>query len=143
MKAISIRQPWAWAIIHAGKRVENRSWGTEYRGPVLIHAAKGMSWGEYDAFRDFYKVAIVAKHLELPEPPTFAELPRGGVIGRARIIGCVHETDKRLLHTDDKPWFFGPNGFILDSVEPIPFIPYRGALGLFDVPDDAIPETAA
>ncbi len=42
MKALSVRQPFAWAIVHGGKDVENRSWATSYRGPVLIHA--GMRW---------------------------------------------------------------------------------------------------
>jgi hypothetical protein len=39
VKALSIRQPWVWAIVHAGKDIENRTWWTPYRGPVLIHAA--------------------------------------------------------------------------------------------------------
>ena len=38
MKAISIQQPWAWAIIHAGMDVENRTWNTHYRGLLAIHA---------------------------------------------------------------------------------------------------------
>ena len=46
-KAISIRQPWAWAIVHAGKDIENRDWSTRYRGPVCIHAAKGMTKDEF------------------------------------------------------------------------------------------------
>lgn len=37
-KALTVRNPWAWAIINAGKDVENRSWQTEYRGQVFIHA---------------------------------------------------------------------------------------------------------
>lgn len=48
MKALSIRQPWAWAIVNAGKRVENRTWETRYRGPILIHAAKGVTKREYE-----------------------------------------------------------------------------------------------
>jgi len=39
MKAISLQQPWAWAILHAGKDVENRRWNTRYRGPIAIHAS--------------------------------------------------------------------------------------------------------
>ena len=39
MKCLSILQPWAWAIIHGGKDVENRTWRTAYRGPLLIHAS--------------------------------------------------------------------------------------------------------
>ncbi len=37
-KAISVRQPWAEAIIRGGKNVENRSWMTKYRGLIAIHA---------------------------------------------------------------------------------------------------------
>lgn len=42
MKGISVRQPWAWSIIHGGKDVENRSRNIagSYRGPVAIHASK-------------------------------------------------------------------------------------------------------
>lgn len=39
MKALTVRQPWADAIAHQTKRIENRSWKTNYRGLVLIHAA--------------------------------------------------------------------------------------------------------
>jgi hypothetical protein len=38
MKAISVQQPWAWAILHAGKDLENRQVRFKYRGPLLIHA---------------------------------------------------------------------------------------------------------
>ena len=38
MKVLSIRQPWAWAIVAGFKPVENRTWKTGYRGPLLIHA---------------------------------------------------------------------------------------------------------
>src|SRR5688572_4676832 len=48
MKALSLRQPWAWAVVHGGKRVENRGWTTDYRGPLLIHASTGMTRGEYE-----------------------------------------------------------------------------------------------
>jgi hypothetical protein len=42
MRILTVRQPWAWAIIHAGKDVENRARNIAgaYRGPVAIHAAK-------------------------------------------------------------------------------------------------------
>ena len=40
MKTLSVRQPWAWLIVYGGKDIENRSWRTPYRGPLLIHAGK-------------------------------------------------------------------------------------------------------
>src|SRR6266705_2697241 len=40
MKALSVRQPWAWAIIHARKDIENRTWKTHFRGQVAIHSSR-------------------------------------------------------------------------------------------------------
>jgi hypothetical protein len=40
MKCLSVRQPWVDAIFELGKDVENRSWRTPYRGPLLIQASK-------------------------------------------------------------------------------------------------------
>jgi len=47
--ALSIRQPWAYLIIHAGKDVENREWPTRVRGNILIHAGKTMTRADYQA----------------------------------------------------------------------------------------------
>lgn len=40
MKAITVQQPWAWCIAAGHKLVENRTWMTDYRGPLAIHAGK-------------------------------------------------------------------------------------------------------
>jgi hypothetical protein len=40
VRVVTIRQPWAWAIVYGGKDVENRRWRTSYRGPLLIHAGQ-------------------------------------------------------------------------------------------------------
>jgi len=37
-RVLTIRQPWAWAIIHCGNDIENRSWSTKHRGRLLVHA---------------------------------------------------------------------------------------------------------
>lgn len=135
MKCISIRQPWAWLIVRpdlAGdereryikdgllKDIENRVWPTRYRGPILIHAAKGMTKNEYESVAD-----QVAYHFHIDLPPAI-DLQRGGIVGRANIIDCQrHYTSK---------WFIpGGFGFKLDKVEPVPFQPLKGELGLFDV----------
>ena len=38
MKALSIKQPWAWLIVNGFKDIENRTWRTKIRGEFLIHA---------------------------------------------------------------------------------------------------------
>lgn len=130
-RALSIRQPWAWAIVHVGKDVENRNWPTRYRGPVLIHAAKGMTRNEYEDANSLIQSLVgevdqawLDRWLGVTAAP--ARLDRGGIVGVAEIIGCVTHYEHPPSH-----WFFGPYGFILANVRPLTFTPCRGALGFF------------
>lgn len=116
MKAISIRQPWADAIIWHGKDIENRDWPTRYRGPVLIHAAKAWGRPERDDLDTVERMAGVK--LETDRPLL------GGVIGQAEIVDCVTYSDSK--------WFFGRYGFVLRNAKSLPFRPCRGALGFFN-----------
>lgn len=128
-KAISIRQPWAWAIIHGGKDIENRTWATSYRGPVAIHAAKVMGKEEYyDAARFITRAIGTVDNYWLMRWHGVCASPdkinRGGIIGVADIVDCVSESDS--------PWFFGPYGFVIANAKPIDFIEVKGSLGFFD-----------
>jgi hypothetical protein len=125
MKALSVRQPWAWAIIHGGKTVENRSWATSYRGPLLIHAAKGLRLAEYDRAAEAIERIVGAGRV----PPMDA-LERGGIIGTA-ILANVWPVD---IYERDNPWFEGRYGWMLTAAHAVPFVPWKGRLGLFDVP---------
>src|SRR5690348_2447825 len=69
MKALSIRQPWAWLILHAGKDIENRDWSTRFRGQVLIHAAKGMTQNEFADACYFAREIGVDVDKFMPSPP--------------------------------------------------------------------------
>ena len=71
MKMLSIRQPWASLIASGAKGIENRSWPTRYRGPILIHASQRAD-------------NITSEEIEQRcdvRPP--AVLPVGGVVGVA------------------------------------------------------------
>jgi hypothetical protein len=124
--ALSIRQPWAWAILNAGKDIENRSWRTQFRGLFYIHAAAGMTRDEYEAYLDFtrdrYRFAF-PQALRAPRPE---QLARGGIIGSAELVDCVAD--------HPSPWFVGPFGFVLRNARPLPFRPLKGALGFFVIP---------
>lgn len=119
-KALSIRQPWAWAILNAGKNIENRPRRFNYRGPICLHASLGGSGREYlQAMSDIYNLdgtGIVT--------PTSDDVARGGIIGTAEIVDCVEQSDS--------PWFFGPYGLVLENIKPVEFVPVKGALGLFN-----------
>lgn len=134
MLAISIRQPWASLILRAGKDIENRSWSTKVRGRVLVHAAKGMTHEEWE---DAMEIAfdILSQRKPLPGGKTrtlremgfaFEDLPRGGIVGSVEIVDCVLGTDS--------PWFVGSHGFVLRNPEILPFTPWKGQLGFFEVP---------
>lgn len=123
MKALSINQPWAWLIVNGYKGVENRSWDTNYRGEFLIHAGK--------KFDDDCYLFLENENFDI-DLPSIAELQMGGIVGKARLINSVHLRDKYLVTAKDKPWFFGDYGFMLDSAEPLPFKPCKGALGFFE-----------
>ena len=123
--ALSIRQPWAWAIIHAGKDIENRSWPTNFRGRFYIHAAKGLTRVEYQDFIDFTgDRRRFGSPGHSPCPPA-DQLQRGGIIGEAELVDCVRE--------HGSPWFTGKYGFVLRNAKPLPFRPLRGSLGFFVV----------
>jgi len=131
MKALSIRAPWWWLILHAGKDIENRDWPTRYRGPILIHAGK---WFNPIAVRDDFKDArdMAEPGRELP-PVSLADLRAGGgmIVGHAEIVDCVEQSKSR--------WFFGRYGFVLRNAVALDVgIPFKGALGLFDVPAGVI-----
>lgn len=118
-RALSIRQPWAWAILNAGKRIENRPQRWKYRGPICIHASLGGDAGEHlMAMIEIKRATDGAANV-----PDRYQIERGGIIGTAEIVDVVTESDS--------PWFFGPYGYVLDNVRPHPFIPVKGALGLF------------
>jgi hypothetical protein len=104
--ALSIRQPWCHHILYDGKNVENRSWSTRFRGPVLIHASKGV-----DA-EDRAEVSAKA-------------MPLGGIVGVMDIVDCVTNMDS--------DWFSGPYGFVIRNARPLPFMPCKGALSFFKV----------
>jgi hypothetical protein len=116
MKALSIRQPWAWLIANGHKDIENRCWKTFFRGSFYIHAAKGMT-------RDEYAIAFVMAEEQGVELPAFDDLDRGGIVGRAVITDCVTE--------DASPWFFGEYGFVIKDARPLPFSPCKGSLQFF------------
>lgn len=161
MRALSIRQPWAWAILHAGKRVENRAWE---RGPqfmvgqtFLLHAAKGCTVDEFDNALEF----IIDASGSIACPPLH-DMPRGAIVGRAKLVGIVRTTPERHRYRPTEnhtcvlcgeagvlrrqppppcpradPWGIpGALGLLLADVEAIDApIPFKGALGFFEVPD--------
>ncbi len=138
MIALSLRQPWAAAVLHVGKNIENRRWPTKFRGEFLIHAAKAMTKLEHSAALDFCEAAL------WPEPSYEVDavlakdrLVFGAIVGRARLVE-VFLPCPGAEKSPAGPWHMHEqHGFLLEDVVAFATpIPWKGALGFFDVPFD-------
>ena len=117
MRVLTVCHPWAWAIVHGAKRIENRTWGASYRGPLLIHAGKSRArLGDYGE----------------GEPPESA-LTFGAIIGRVTLVDCVAfdtaPPDVRGDRFAEGPWLW----LLADPVPLEPF-PMPGQVGLYAPP---------
>ena len=122
MRALSIRQPWAWLVVNGYKDIENRTWRTPFRGRIYVHAGQRTMADDYPDQREH----IRRTGMVVPQ-----SLALGSIVGEVTITGCVD--------LSDSPWFCGPYGFTL--ADPFAYetpIPYRGQLGFFEVDDNAL-----
>jgi ASCH domain len=125
VKALTLRQPWAWATIYGGKDVENRRWKTRHRGPLLIHAGVDV---DPDGSASVLKT--------IADPDVFAR-PRTAWEARGAIIGLVFLAD--ILTDSPSRWAIpGRYHWALEFPSPIdPPILHRGRPGLW-VPPAAV-----
>jgi hypothetical protein len=125
--ALSIRQPWAWLIVNGHKDIENRDWPTNFRGQLLVHAGQTMTRKFYDATVG----ELALSNLCPADMPAYEELQRGGLVGWTRVVDCVEQ--------HPSPWKQeGSHGFVLRDSRPISFVPWKGRLGFFNVPQTAL-----
>jgi len=143
VKTISLLQPWATLMVIGAKKVETRSWNTRYRGPLLIHASKGLS----------------AECRQLCKQDPFSlfindvdDLPRGAIIGMVNLKGTgpterfkslgngggiyIPNIDQELAFGD-----YGPNRYGWYCEDAIQFkepIPCKGALSIWEFSDHEI-----
>lgn len=116
-QAISIRQPWGWAIMNAGKDVENRTRKLCSPGWYFLHVGSGGDIDEYNA------AVLNFGFPHIREVPRFDELPRGGVIGAMKLGEWITESPSK--------WFIGPKAAKIEAVVALPFQAGRGAQGVF------------
>ena len=121
---LSIRQPWAWAILNAGKNVENRTWRTSYRGELFIHASKARP--RRDSL-DELRGILERIGRPFPQPEDFQF---GALVGKCNLFDCVPSEKV------DSPWR-DESGYclMLSEIQLIKPVPVRGALGIFLLPD--------
>ena len=159
--ALTLLPPWSWAIVHAGKRLENRDWkrGCNYRGPVWLHTSNAPAGPPEKVLRSGSKAAdeymagvsamlsAIARTKVDTGPVTHGALlaTRGMILGRANVVGIV-DTDGwawygggfgRPLTDVEAAWWTGGFALVLDDVIALPEpVPCKGALGFWTVPAD-------
>ena len=72
MKVLTIREPWASLIVNGYKEYEFRSWKTNYRGKILIHAGLKLETGIIERFKEYN-----------------LEYQKGVIIGEADLVDCI------------------------------------------------------
>ena len=129
MKTLTIKQPFATLIVEGLKEYEFRTWKTNYRGEILIHAGKGV---DKKAMKKYEYLGL--------------EYPKGCIIGKATITDCIKIDDdaRKILKEknniiysniiDNKDW--NGYGFKLENVEKLENIEVCGKLSFweFDYP---------
>lgn len=149
--ALSLRQPWAWAVVHGGKDVENRGRRTSIRGRFVIQAAKTCEDREYriaaewmvarglvrsEAFPDLRPAhgALEKQWSEAPLLPSLEELPRGVLYGTADLVRVMP------IEVESPPaWkMLGKFGYVLRDIEAIELREWDGYPGWFYVPEHSI-----
>ncbi len=132
MKALTICQPYPRLILIGEKPVENRTWHTAYRGTLLIHAGKSREWLCDSDERD----AVTAGDT----------LAFGAIVGICKLAACLTIEDIESGRYDEefpqlvgRAHCSGPWCWVLTEVTRLEIpIPWKGALGLFEIPDGVV-----
>lgn len=149
MKVLSLLQPWAYLWASGHKKIETRSWGTKYRGDLLIHASKGK-------MKEAHKIQLL-QHPEFKMVfETYEEIENlqyGFIIGKVKLIEVMHTEDILSLKNAKVPLYKNSRNTIADWEKEIAFgdygegrygwitqnpelftnpIPAKGNLGLWD-----------
>ncbi|RYZ67294.1 MAG: hypothetical protein EOP05_17910 [Proteobacteria bacterium] len=110
MYALSLDQPFAHMIVHLKMNVESRTWSTERRGTIAIHATAKKSKHEFDWVLENFGIQLNPN-----------EVDRGAIVGFADLVDVI--TEKQVTKKTAK-WFIGPVGYILENIvalkEPVP-----------------------
>ncbi|HTU58075.1 MAG TPA: hypothetical protein VMF89_06570 [Polyangiales bacterium] len=108
-QVLSLYPEWAWAIVFAGKDVENRSWRTSYRGTLLIHASSRRS--SHDALDNARKLLCERSKLRPKDLPD--EFPCSAIIGAVELVDCVEGGKSAWAEKDSVHW-------LLRGARPLP-----------------------
>ncbi|MGO8997704.1 MAG: hypothetical protein ACLQVI_30675 [Polyangiaceae bacterium] len=113
IRCLAVRQPWAWALVSGFKDVENRSWSTDYRGPIAILGSTTKT-----------EVNQLAKAHDLGSLGS----PFGAILGVVDLVDIVPLSES----LESNPWAWGPQCWLVANARTFAVpIPCKGKLNLF------------
>lgn len=130
LKVISIKEPFASLIKEGIKKIETRSWKTNYRGDIYIHASLSM-------VRVGMKDERMIKILELLSD---YDMMYGKIICKAKLIDCIY-MDEAFIEKIKKNeieyccgcYEVGRYAWVLDDIQVLDFpIVAKGKLGIWN-----------
>ena len=113
MKAISLRQLWANLVASGQKTIETRTWGTEYRGPLLIVSSKSPDIppaGYALAVVDLLDCRQMTKHDETAACCSIYPNAIAWVLGNVRRLRVFPVKGQRRIFEIDVPQLLTPDG---------------------------------
>lgn len=147
MKALTLTQPWATLMALQQKRIETRSWRTDYRGELVIHAAKGFpKWARALCDLEPFCTSLGYR--------SASSLPLSQGLCVVRLVGCYRtdELHKLAFELGRKPdakeiafgdYSEGRYAWLTEYLRPLlPGESVKGALGLWDWNPQEIAESA-
>lgn len=125
MKTITVKQPWASLIVAGIKDIENRTWKTNFRGRVLIHAGVTIDNNAVNKIEFFNGKFAHLLQIGIDKN----EFPLGAIIGSVEIVDCVQNDPS--VWAEEGVWHWKlKNPIKFDNL-----IPCKGKLSFWDFPD--------
>lgn len=127
-KVITLWQPYATLIATGIKRYETRSWPTDYRGPLLIHAAKRpMGMDEMELIN-----RLKTKNPLLKTSRNIEDYPLGAILCQTQLTDCIPaEFPPNIIEKTVGNWHPIRWAWLLTKVVPLEPIPTRGYQGFW------------
>lgn len=130
MRVLSIREPFASLIASGDKKIETRSFKTNYRGELFIHAS-GKKIDKSIVGNTYINDMIKDKKMQF-----------GKIICRVKLVDCVYMDQKFINYIKDTKEYQlglykeGRYAWILDNVELIEPIIAKGRLNIWNYQGD-------
>ena len=127
MKVLSIKEQFASLILNGMKKIETRSWKTNYRGELFIHASKA-NFSKEVSINNYVKDLIKDMNMNY-----------GNIICKCNLVDCIYMDEEFLDYIKQKTkeynvgeYKLGRYAWILEDIKPIYPIYAKGQLNIWN-----------